>query len=73
MSKSFKVWIDYASFGKVMKSKGMREVVYQSARNIATRAGKGYSASSYIGKSRASARVWDNSGNVNNELLKAVR
>ena len=74
MSKaSFKVWLDYNAFGRVLKSKDMKEACYQEARQIAARAGKGYKATSYIGLKTAGARVWDNSGKTDNNLLKAVR
>lgn len=68
-----KVWIDYTSFGKVMKSNELKEACYQAAKEIADRAGSGYRASSYYGKKRAGAYVWDNTGTMDNTLLKAVR
>lgn len=73
MNNKVKVWIEYKKFAKVMKSEDMKEACYQAARQIADRAGAGYSASSFIGKNRAAGRVWDNSGTLDNTLLKAVR
>lgn len=74
MSKpSFKVYIDYNAFSKVMKSSELKEACYQEAKQIASRAGKGYRATSYYGTKRAGARVWDSSNKKDNTLLKAVK
>lgn len=72
MSKAFKVWVEYSSFSKVMKSEEMRDAVYQAARTIASR-DPNFSASSFFAKSRAVGTVWDNSPKITNNLLKAVR
>lgn len=72
MSKSFKVWVEKSAFAKVMKSDGMKDACYEAASSIANKDPNFY-ATSYTGKKRAGANVWDRSSKLSNNLLKAVR
>lgn len=72
MNDTFKVWIDYKKFGKVMRSEGMKSVCEHKAKEI-EKQDPDFSASSYIAKTRAGATVYDNSKELSNKLLKAVR
>ena len=72
MNKGWTVWIESKQFRKVMKSDEMKDVCKEVADNIASKNGS-FRASTYIGKKRAGAIVWDNSSVLDNKLLKAVR
>lgn len=72
MNKGWTVWIEYKKFGEVMKSDEMKAACKEVADNIASK-NSNFSASTYVGKKRAGAIIWDNSSVLDNKLLKAVR
>ena len=78
MSK-FKFVLNRGGVAHLLKSPEMQEVLEQYASGVKNRAGEGYEQDIYIGKTRANAMVWPESGKAkdenlkNNTALKAMR
>lgn len=68
----FKVWIEYAQFGEVMRSEGLRNACINAAQKIANKNGA-FKVVGYTGKGRTGADVIDEGFEYDNKLLKAVR
>lgn len=78
--KNFRIGKDgYAGIGQLLKSDGMQSLVESTAREIADRAGSGYTYRSHQSDQRWNANVFPDTDETvkdsleNNTLLKAMR
>lgn len=75
----FKIKLNRAGVGELLKSAEVGRECEKHARDIAARCGDGYETDLYTGRTRVNASVWPVTGDAvhdnykNNTLAKAVR
>ena len=79
MSKKFEIQLNPKGIIELMKSSEMEKFVHEKAKEVADRAGEGFEADIYQGKTRVNASVGAKTpqarmrNNQENTLLKALK